>query len=104
MNLDLDQLSLKELSDLQSRVERAIASFEDRRKQEALMELDAAAQRMGFSLADLTGLNIVKKRKPAAAKYINPENADQTWTGRGRKPGWVQAALEAGKSLADLAI
>jgi DNA-binding protein H-NS len=104
MNLDLDQLSLKELRDLQSRVEWTIASFEERRKQEALKELDAAAQRMGFSLADLTGLSISKKRKPAASKYANPKNVEQTWTGRGRKPDWVQAALAAGKSLDDLAI
>ena len=38
-----------------------------------------------------------------AAKYRNPETGD-TWTGRGRQPKWVEAALAAGKKLEDLAI
>jgi DNA-binding protein H-NS len=66
--------------------------------------LEEVAQKMGYSLADLTGVSVAKKRKPAEAKYANPANASETWTGRGRKPRWVQAALDAGKSLDDLAI
>ena len=36
---NLDDLSLKELHDLQAQVARAIASFEDRKKNEALSAL-----------------------------------------------------------------
>ncbi len=28
-------------------------------------------------------------RAPGVAKYRNPTNPDQTWTGRGKKPGWL---------------
>ena len=42
-------------------------------------------------------------RRPVAPKYRNPETGD-TWTGRGLKPKWVEAALAAGKSLDDLLI
>jgi len=38
------------------------------------------------------------------AKYKNPNDVSQTWTGRGRKPAWVQAQLDEGFSLEDLAI
>lgn len=38
--MDLNALSLKELKDLQTQVSRAIASFEDRKKKEALAELE----------------------------------------------------------------
>lgn len=102
--MDLEALSLKELRELQTQVARAIATFEDRRKKEALDELEETARRMGFSLAELTGMSLQKKRKPAAAKYANPANPADTWTGRGRKPRWVVSALDAGKSLDDLAI
>ncbi|WP_342778599.1 H-NS family nucleoid-associated regulatory protein [Paracoccus laeviglucosivorans] len=44
------------------------------------------------------------KGAPVAAKYAHPENPDQTWTGRGRKPRWVQDALDEDKKLEDLAI
>ena len=36
-----------------------------------------------------------KVRKPARPKYRNPKDESQTWTGRGRKPHWVVAYLEA---------
>ena len=31
------------------------------------------------------------KRAKVAPKYRNPSDANQTWTGRGRSPAWVQA-------------
>ena len=32
-----------------------------------------------------------------APKYRDPANPDQTWTGRGRTPAWVQALQAAGQ-------
>lgn len=105
MAMDLNALSLKELRDLQSQVAKAIASFEDRRKRQALAELDEKAREMGFSLAELLGTApTTRKRSPAVAKYANPADKSDTWSGRGRKPRWFAAALAAGKSPEDLAI
>ncbi len=104
MNIDLNALSLKELKELQSQVGKAIATFEDRRKKEALAELEEKAKSMGFSLAELTGVSTVRKRAPAVAKYANPNDASETWSGRGRKPRWFDAALKSGRKLEDLAI
>lgn len=102
--MDLNSLSLKELKDLQGQVGRAIASFEDRRKREAVAELEEAAKKMGFSLSELTGASSVRKRSASAPKYANPADPSQTWTGRGRKPKWMESALKAGKSPDDLLI
>lgn len=38
------------------------------------------------------------------AKYRNPANSVETWSGRGRQPPWVKAHLEAGGSKDDLLI
>lgn len=35
-------------------------------------------------------------RGKVAPKYRNPANAEQTWTGRGKAPLWVQALKTAG--------
>jgi DNA-binding protein H-NS len=35
--------------------------------------------------------------KKVAPKYRNPANAEQTWTGRGVSPAWVQELKTAGK-------
>ncbi|MFZ1469794.1 MAG: H-NS histone family protein [Paracoccaceae bacterium] len=104
MNIDMTTLSLKELKDLQSQVAKAIASFEDRKKKEVLAELEEKARAMGYSLAELTGTAVTRKRSPAVAKYRNPANAADTWSGRGRKPRWFEAALKAGKKPESMAI
>ncbi len=105
MNIDLNPLSLKELKDLHGQVAKAIAGFEDRKKKEALAALEEKARDLGFSLSELTGVAPAgRKRSASAAKYRNPANADDTWTGRGRKPRWYADALKSGKSPEDMMI
>jgi DNA-binding protein H-NS len=85
-------------------VGKAIATFEDRKKKEAISELEEIARSRGFSLAELTGTVVGRKRTPAMAKYKNPLNSNETWSGRGRKPRWFEAALKAGKTPEELSI
>lgn len=105
LDIDLNGLSLKELKDLNTKVSKAIATFEDRRKEAALARLEQEARALGFtSLAELTGAPIARKRGVSAAKFANPVNADDTWTGKGRKPRWFIEALAAGKTPDDMMI
>lgn len=104
MKTDLGTMSLKELKDLYSQVAKAISGYEARKKQEAISVLEEKAKALGFTLSDLVNASPVRKRKPARAKYANPANPSETWTGRGRKPRWVEAALKSGKLLTDLLI
>ena len=41
---------------------------------------------------------------PTAAKYRNPENRDQVWSGIGRRPEWFLHAINAGVDPADMEI
>ena len=102
MSVDLDSMSLRELRDLRNKLDRAISTFEDRRRREALAAAETAAREFGFNLADLTTAK--PARSKVAAKYANPADPEMTWTGRGRKPRWVQEALDAGKTLESLEI
>lgn len=102
MSIDLDTLSLNELRDLRNKVERSITSYEDRRKKEALAAVELAAREHGFNLAELTGIKPTRSR--VAAKYANPQDATQTWSGRGRRPRWVQEYVDGGKAIDDLLI
>ncbi|GEK67678.1 trans-acting regulatory protein hvrA [Paracoccus denitrificans] len=102
MSIELDAMSLRELRDLRNKLDRAISTFEDRRKREALAAAESAAREYGFNLAELT---IAKQaRSKVAPKYANPADPSQTWTGRGRKPRWVQEALDTGKKLEEMEI
>ena len=104
MDMNLHELSLKDLKDLQSQIAKAIASFEDRRKRQALVELEEVARAKGFSLAELTGSVAPRKTTASVAKYANPANHADTWSGRGRKPRWFIAAMAAGRKPEDLAV
>ncbi len=103
MNIDFDQMSLKEMRELQGQLERAINSFEDRKRREAIAAVEEVARVHGFQLADLTN-GKTRRTGTVAPKYSNPNDPTMTWTGRGRKPRWVQENLESGKTLEDLLI
>lgn len=103
--IDLNTLSLKDLKSLQKDLAKAIATFEDRQKADARAKVEVFAKELGFSLTDLMGADGVKAtRAPATAKYRHPENPGLTWSGRGRKPLWFIAAIDAGKSPENLAV
>ncbi|RWR09188.1 H-NS histone family protein [Paenirhodobacter populi] len=102
--IDFNTLELSELKKLEKEVAKAIASFEDRKKAEAIAALEERAKEFGFKLEELTGVVTSKKRAPSEAKYAHPEKPSITWSGRGRKPQWIADGLAAGKTLEDFAI
>ncbi|MBM3603278.1 MAG: H-NS histone family protein [Alphaproteobacteria bacterium] len=103
MNIDFESMSLKELRDLQKAVGRQIDGFEAKKKEQAMAAIQQAAEEHGFSLKELFVEGKAAKAT-VAAKYANPENSSETWTGRGRQPRWVKGHLDAGGSVDDLLI
>lgn len=105
-NINLNSMSLSELKALHKQVAKAIENFEDRKKRDALNELEVRAREMGFSLGELVGSGGSEKkvRAKARARYAHPENPSMTWSGRGRKPQWFADALAAGKTPEDLTV
>jgi DNA-binding protein H-NS len=55
------------------------------------------AKEHGFDLSGLFG-KARKGKGTVAAKYRDPKNTENTWTGRGRMPRWMVAATKGGKS------
>lgn len=108
MKYDLDSMSREELEELRADVETAISTLADREKSAALDAARQAALAHGHDLHDLVGLLSAKGRGKGKSKnppkYRNPENPDQTWTGRGRKPQWIRDAEDDGKDIAEFAI
>lgn len=103
--INVDKLQLKELLELEIRVKKAIVTARDREKGEVRQEMMALAARRGLSLSDILGTGRGgSKGGKVAVKYRNPENPDDTWTGRGRQPKWLVAALKKGAKLNDFAL
>lgn len=103
----LDDMSLKDLTDLLHRVEQAIVARKHSDKADIKAKMAALAAEAGFSLDELIGKTDGRKGtgKPVAIKYRNPDNPAETWTGRGRQPRWMVAKLaKRGVTREDFAV
>lgn len=101
----IDRLSYAELQELQARIEAALQEKRAEEKKKVRQKAAALAAEAGFSLKEVVAKKPTDRRRgKVAIKYRNPKDPGQTWTGRGRKPKWLVAELEAGKSLDKFAI
>ncbi len=112
---DYETMSRKELMTLRANIDKAIAAVGDRDRRNALKAAEAAVREHGFTLDELMPLMGGTRGRgrraesassgPAnAPRYRNPDNSEQTWSGRGRRPRWVHEAEAAGRSLPDMEI
>lgn len=94
---DLSKMTMDDLKSLKKDVERAISDFAKRQRAEAMKEIQAVAKKHGLSVEDIVGGKGKPRASKTPAKYRNPGDASQEWSGRGRQPAWYKAAIEAGK-------
>lgn len=85
----------KQIADLQKQKQAILDADRDN----ALKQIKALIKEYGFSPSELRTAK--EKSEP---KYANPDDATQTWTGKGIKPGWIKAHIESGKNIDELLI
>ena len=90
----LEKMSVKDLTDLKRRVETMIVVKQDKERIEVRDKIQAMAKEHGFEVTELfSGRGKGSRGKSAGlVKYRNPDNPTQTWSGRGRKPNWINQA------------
>ena len=107
-HIDLSELSLTDLIALQNALPAIIEQAKQTEKAVLIEKMEALAAESGFELAEVFDNKPKKKKRKqigfVKAKYINPENTEQTWSGRGRKPKWASQHLKDGGSLEELLI
>jgi DNA-binding protein H-NS len=101
--IDLEKLELDELKTLAKDIEKAIKRREADNLKKAREAAEAAARTYGYSLDEITGSKTPRARTSSSAKYRNPEDPSQTWSGRGRQPQWYKDAMAAGRAPDELA-
>lgn len=105
MAIDLKRLSKTQLEELAKRIESRTHELDSAQLDKARAKVTAYAKAEGYSIEELFGGRGRKKaRRKAAPKYRNPANHGDTWSGRGKRPRWFNAALAAGKKEKDLLI
>ena len=104
-----------DLATLEEMLEKLTTIVEDRREEERQAKLEAFRQKLLEDGIDPTELlasvgssqpktKSTRAPRPAKYKYTDENGNEQTWTGQGRTPKAIAAAIEAGKTLEDFAI
>jgi DNA-binding protein H-NS len=105
--LDLENMSDEQLRELQGQIRQVI----DQRMRSRFDEFRRAAREAGYE-ATFTRIGEEggrrrraraggreDRRSEIAPKYRNPDNPAETWSGRGRKPLWLERELQKGRQL-----
>lgn len=71
---------------------------------ERFAKLGISAQVIGQLFTRDTSTRRTSGGARVSPKYEHPKNPDLRWTGRGRKPKWVEQCLDEGLTLEDLLI
>lgn len=120
MNIDIEKLSLPELNSLLAAAERRRKLLSSRRPVALVRrKAIALAAQYGYTIEELYGEPLAaevsrnkraprrkasKKPSKVAAKYRDPDNKRNTWSGRGRMPRWLAQKTKHGRSVADFLI
>ncbi len=112
---NFNKLSSEVLAGYKSDIEQILKDRKqvDEKKNKILKKVKSLVESEGLSLDSLLSASPATKTRKTAGKktirkvspkYANPKDADQTWSGRGRKPLWVVAHLKKGGKVEDLSI
>jgi DNA-binding protein H-NS len=107
MAINIRNLSYAQLSDLIQRAKARQDELARERATKLRAKISAMVKAEGFAIEDVFGGAGARRggvRRKVKPKYRNPADPSQTWTGRGKRPRWYQAALASGKKEKELLI
>jgi DNA-binding protein H-NS len=102
-DIDFAQFSKRELLELSKNIDKEIKRREVEDKKNILLQMKELAASVGMTVEEIIE-NTPQKKTKGQPKYQNPDDPTQTWTGRGKRPGWLNEQLEHGKTLVELEI
>ena len=124
MSININTLSAKELESLISQARKRKTTLSKRKPlAQVRTRIARVIQNEGYTIEELFGAGMSAGRAPRAAKapkssapkarkamgkvapkYRNTDNAQETWTGRGKQPRWLAAHTNAGRKLEEFVI
>lgn len=98
-------LSEVELQSVIQNAEKALKDKQASKRKEVITQIKELAASIGVNvIIKESDRRSARKGVKVAAKYRNPDNRSQTWTGRGVAPKWMQALVNAGHNKSEFEI
>ena len=93
-SIDLESLDIEQLTELLGKAQTEMATRAKQGRRDLRAELERRVAADGYRMGDIFPELGTGARRKRPAKYRNPQNPEQTWSGVGRAPKWVQAILD----------
>lgn len=107
--LDLESMSVDDLWSLHEKISRILSARITSEKQE--LEKRLAVLNRGRNVIDPAaeppfeaGDKVRRKYPRVFPKFRNPATPSETWSGRGKQPRWLVAAIKSGRKIDDFRI
>lgn len=103
--MDLSKYSSEQLQQLKKDIDKELTVRRKDDAKKAQQELKHVAEKYGFSLNELlSGQAAKSSRSKGTVRFRHPDDSSKTWSGRGRKPGWIKDWEASGKSVEALRV
>jgi DNA-binding protein H-NS len=107
-NLSFDAMSIDEMWRLHEEISRVLSvrlTSEKRELEKRLVQLRREKEKPKSNLTDKQSkIRQVRKYPRVLPKYRNPNEPTETWSGRGKQPRWLAAALTMGHTIEEFVI
>jgi DNA-binding protein H-NS len=103
---NIDQLKAQRDA-LSAQIDQAVQAQRAEAIQQAkkiIADFGLNARELGLSATASSPRKSGDARASVAPKFRDPQNPENTWTGRGKQPRWLASAIAAGKSKASFLI
>ncbi|QWF69628.1 H-NS histone family protein [Methylomonas paludis] len=102
---DLTNLSDAELQEVIEKAEKALKERLSSKRKEVIAQIKDLAASIGVVVELHDAEKIVdRKTVKVAARYRNPADPIQTWSGRGLAPKWMQELIASGRDKSEFEI
>jgi DNA-binding protein H-NS len=98
----IPDLSSPELEQMRVTLDARILAKRAEERVEAARTLSEQAKTMGFSIREL--IPLLDDLAEKSVKYRHPDKPDLTWCGRGRRPLWLNEAVDSGIDIAKIRV
>jgi DNA-binding protein H-NS len=107
--LNLDAMSVDEMWQLHEEISRVLSvrlTSEKRELEKRLTQLRREREmHQSVDAQPAKGASPERRKYPRVfPKYRNPNEPSETWSGRGKQPRWLAAALKTGHTIEEFAI